>query len=70
MVRAKGKNSYIPDPERRAYHHALRTIRIQVMKEHEKDAAAASFLGRFFLRIRIEREIKRRMQAVSLPHRR
>lgn len=60
----------VADPERRAYLRALRTIRQQVLKEHEKKLAETGFLGRVMLRLRIEMEIRKRSREVPVPRRR
>ena len=68
--RTRRNDSYIADPERRAYIRTLREIRNQVLREHEKEIAETGFLGRVFLRFRIEAEIWRRSREVQRPPRR
>ncbi len=70
MAPPRKKATYIPDPGRRAYHQALRTIRMQVYREHEKEISETGFLGRVFLRLRIEREIRERSKNLKFPPRR
>jgi len=60
--RGRQKASYIADPERRAYLGAVRQIREQVLREHEKELAEAGLLKRILLNFRIEREVKKRVQ--------
>ncbi len=66
--RGRQKSSYVPDPERRAYYRARRTVRMQVLKEHEKEIAETGFLGRLFLRLRLEIEIRRRRRNIPESH--
>ena len=68
--RTSRSSSHVADPVRRAYLSALRTIRTQVLKEHEKEIAETGFFGRLFVRLRIEREIRRRTRDLTPPHRR
>jgi hypothetical protein len=56
------KNSYISDPDRRAYLNKLRTIRNQVYQEHEEEYRSAGLLRRLVVRLRMEREIRRRAE--------
>jgi hypothetical protein len=65
--RGRQKSTYIADPERRAYLGTLRHIREQLLREHEKELQEAGFLRRILLNFRIEREVKKRMQAGSIP---
>jgi hypothetical protein len=67
--RAKTKSGYIPDPDRRAYLNALRTIRNQVYREHEKEFEGAGLFKRLLLRFRIEGEIRKRARDIHLPPR-
>ena len=60
--RGRQKATYIADPERRAYLGAIRQIREQLLREHEKELEQAGFLKRILLNFRIEREVKKRMQ--------
>jgi hypothetical protein len=70
--RGRQKGTYIADPERRAYLGAVRQIREQVLREHEKELEEAGFWKRLLLDFRIEREIKKRVQAEHItpggPH--
>lgn len=63
--RGRTKASYVADPERRAQLATLRTIRDQVLREHETELAEAGLLRRVLLRMRIEREIKSRARDLS-----
>lgn len=65
--RGRQKASYIADPQRRAHLGALRTIRDQVLREHEKELNESGLWKRMLLRLRIEREIKKRMQEAGRP---
>jgi hypothetical protein len=65
MARSQKKRTYIADPERRAHYNAIRTVRLQVYKEYQVTVAGAGFLRRIFLRIRIEREIRRRCRVIG-----
>jgi hypothetical protein len=67
--KGREKPSYIADPERRAYHRALRNIRAQVLGEFEKEMGETGFFGRLFLRFKIEKEIRKRCQAAPAPPR-
>ena len=63
--RGRRRSSFVADPDRRSYLAALRTIREQVLRLHEKELAEAGLLKRILLRFRIEREIKRRAQEIE-----
>lgn len=65
--RGRTKGTYIADPERRAYLGALRVMRQQLLREHEKELAEAGLVKRLLIRLRIEREVKRRVQAENPP---
>lgn len=67
--RTSQKNTYIADPHRRAYHQALRTIRMQVLHKYEKELSETGFIGRVFLRLKIEREIRKRAREIPEPPR-
>ncbi len=65
--RSMRKGSYVADPERRAYLHAIRTIREQVLRDYEKALSEAGLFKRILLRFRIEREIRRRSRGIPRP---
>jgi hypothetical protein len=44
-------------------------IREQVLHEHEKKLAEAGLLKRLLIRFRMDREVKKRAEAASLPMR-
>jgi hypothetical protein len=67
--RAGKKNSYVPDPDRRAYLRARRMIRTQVYQEHEEEFRSAGFLKRLVLRLRMEREIRKRSEGIQMSGR-
>jgi hypothetical protein len=67
MSRGKSKGSYVADPQRRAQLSALRMIREQVLHEHEKELAESGLLKRLLIRFRMDREVKKRAEAASLP---
>lgn len=71
MSKRKGrnKNSYVADPERRAYLAAVRTMRDQITRSHARELEEAGLIKRVILRFRIEREVKRRSRDLEASRR-
>jgi len=63
--RRNDRGNYIPDPKRREYRRSLRNIRAQVLQEYEQEYSQTGFLGRVFLRLKIEKEIRRRARSMD-----
>ena len=63
----KFKQYIVTNGGRRAYWASIYRVRADVRKEFSEALAQAGFLRRIFLRVQMNREIKRRMREIAPP---